>query len=147
MTVSVASAAKLPSWVSENDYLNGDDNYILVNVHRQGDIPQNVSRNYLDVSSVNVEYYDPPEYKINWQGIIIDYTGKRTGRYSATCRYIWSEYESDRRMYMKDLQKNDGSWELIIPTDTSVHIRSIRKGGEIAWYICYGMDFYGRPLF
>lgn len=132
--LNISLAGQLPEWASGYPRNSGNPSQVMVGVN-QGTFA------YLDISSVTVDVYDPPYYQITGMIRLVKNDNVVTEFY---CRwkYVWSEYVYDRKMY--ELLKD--TWQYIPMRDMPHAFLMSRVGGEIAWWSCYGMDFYGDPL-
>ena len=119
------------------NHLGGDRNYIMFDGH------QGVGR-YIDRSSLNVEYYNPPRYviAIDWVSVPNADRGATTidSRYHERFNYDWARgiiYRIGDDGILKGIA---GKW-----WDNTVVSRA--EGGafapaaEIAFYLAYGMRF------
>ena len=130
----VAANTVFPQWIKTEHFRNGDTNYVRVGL-QQG------YASYIKIDTITVLEYSPPTYKIKGVIVTFDPNDRLTREVSETWRYVWSEYEDDRRMF----HLNSGEWEEISLSRLCTANASSIVGGEIAWYIAYKMDFYGNP--
>ena len=130
----VAASPELPSWIKSEQFRNMDSNYIRVGLQQGYEA-------YIKINTINVLEYSPPVYKIKGLIVTFDPKDRLTYEKSVTWRYVWSEYETDRRMFR--LVNNE--WEEISLSNLCTANASSIVGGEIAWYVAYKMDFYGNP--
>ena len=114
---------------------------------------------YLDKSSVNVCEYNPPHYLIKFRTIGLSYAPKKEGlTYGPKgeravrdfYRYYYYNYNT-RRMYEKiyDSNGNSNKEEYINESTYEKWTNSNKpwlNGGEVAFYLAYKMNFYGKPI-
>jgi len=127
------AAEKLPYWVGEAKYLDADNTCVYVDGHQGTD-------EYIDLTSLVVDIYDPPQYQISANMILVDeYGNKRI--LPETWLYKYNSNLADRRMYAKYNNK----WNYIPqpPYGCEANSNGVRPGGELIWWISYNMDFYG----
>ena len=114
------------------DYLWGNKNFILCGAH-MGDAC------YVDKSSLVVEEYNPPVYKLAVKVVNVPDADRGNVTPSSThvCHifYDWNE----RKMYELG---HDGKWRYIHPVGPMAKTGHYFVG-EMAFYIAYKMKFYG----
>lgn len=116
-----------------SDYLGGDRNFLLCGGH------MGVGR-YVDKSSLVVQQYNPPIYRIAVNVLTVDDAdmGNTTPRSIDTEEFLYNWDE--RTMYRWSEAKS--AWYYVPPVgsmaDTGHHF-----AGEMAFYIAYHMKFYG----
>ena len=134
-------------------YLNGDRNF--VNVGGSG----TNNTNYIDITSVNVNEYNPPYYiiafnRINWICGVPGREDRISWRYSGTERYRY-DYDA-QKMYIERKDENGTTyWFYLDPA----YLRNGCKGfgspayvwwnfaqGEIAFMTAYHMSFFKTPV-
>lgn len=133
---NAVSAGDLPEWANGLPRKSDNSTYVRMNIQHGCGI-------YLDLDSIAVEIYNPPYYQIAALFYVfdLDNTFIKKGKY--VWKYIWSDYRYDRKMY--EHTPHD-EWQYI-PADELINVhRDLRLGGEIAWWKCYGIDFYGNPF-
>ncbi|WP_026766385.1 hypothetical protein [Selenomonas ruminantium] len=129
-----APSKKIPGWIKHGDFFKGSSNYIILQF-RQG------YATCLDVNTVSVLEYNPPEYKIQASMVTFDPSGRWCDESSRMWKYIWSDVLSERHMY---IHESNGWFEIPrLTCKRSNYEEGCMVGGEIAWYISYNMDFYG----
>lgn len=113
------------------DYFGGNRNLILCGGHMGYGF-------YLDKSSLVVQEYNPPIYRIAVNVLTVPNADRgNSTRFSvrtATYMYNWDE----RRMY----RVNDDSMRYIPPVGSNAEAGH-EFSGEMAFYIAYHMKFYG----
>jgi hypothetical protein len=126
---------KLPYWLPEIKYLDGNNTCIYVDCHHGID-------KYVDMSSIVVNVYDPPQYQISANMIFVDEYGNKK-IIPETWLYKYNSDFDGRRMYVKYNNK----WNYIPqpPYGCEADSNGVRPGGELVWWISYNIDFYGDP--
>ena len=127
---SVASAV---GWFP--DHLYDDPNYIAAYAHMG-------AGSYVDASSLAVEVYDPPRYILTVDvAQVRDMDRGNTEITSVgTCRFLY-DWDGGRVYYDKNTGTND--WKYIPPEGSNAQRGFYGPIAEIAFYLAYGMKFYG----
>lgn len=114
-------------------YLGGDANYIMCDGHMG-------TGYYLDRSSLVVQQYKPPVYRIAVNVVTVpdadightDITDVRTFQFL----YNYDE----RNMYIR----SNAQWRYLPPKGSYADTGIVLPAGEMSFYIAYGIPFYGR---
>ena len=133
-------------------YLNGDKNFVIAGGSGTG------ITNYVDVTSINVQEYNPPHYiiafnRISWASIPGKYNGI-SWHFSGTERYL---YDYDAQKMYEELKDRNGTtyWFYLDPEYLQngctklggpVHVSMCFAQGEIAFMTAYHMSFFKRPV-
>lgn len=134
---NVVSARGLPEWANSLPRKPDNSACVLTSIQHGYGL-------YLDLDSITVENYVPPYYQISASFCVLDMmdnTVVKQGK--CVWKYIWSDYKYDRKLYDR---VNDEEWQYIPAGKPANTWRASRLGGEIAWWKCYGIDFYGNPF-
>ena len=115
-------------------YLWGDKNYILCGAHMGYAC-------YIDKSSLVVEEYNPPTYRlaINVIGVEDADRGNTTPSNKVITSHFLYNYDT-KKMYT--LWPNDNKWHYIAPVGSMAETGHYFTG-EMAFYLAYKMKFYG----
>jgi len=128
------------SFANYQVHLNGDRNYIRVDSHMG-------TAWYVDRSSLNVQKYAPPEYIIavnvvSARSVIDDvddfYSGGQGKIIEVKTHRFYYNWNT-KRMYHDD----NGKWTYLDPWGDWAHTGIKKPAGEMAFYLAYGMKFYG----
>ncbi|EEQ48876.1 hypothetical protein HMPREF0908_0904 [Selenomonas flueggei ATCC 43531] len=115
------------------NYLWGNKNFILCGAHMG-------YASYIDKTSLVVEEYNPPIYKLAIREIHVPEADRGniepSGSGTAHFMYNWES----RRMYWWDFRDNE--WRYIPPVGTMAETGHYFDG-EMAFYLAYNMKFYG----
>ena len=118
-------------YATYTDYLNGDKNLILSGGH------MGVAW-YLDKSSLVVQEYNPPIYRIAVNVLTVYNADKgNTSIDKVTTRYFKYDLNT-KKMY----SLYDNTWHSIAPVGCMA-ATGHEFSGEMAFYIAYNMKFYG----
>lgn len=133
---NAVSAGDLPEWANGLPRKSNNSTCVRMGMHHGHSI-------YLDLDSITVEIYNPPYYQISALFYVLDWDNTFIKKGKFVWKYIWSDYWYDRKMYE---HTNDDEWQYIPADELTNAYRDFRLGGEIAWWKCYGIDFYGNPF-
>ena len=115
------------------EHLNGNPNYILCDGHQGIGV-------YVDKSSLNVQEYNPPSYRIAINVVYVsdaDRGGTRiTGGDTREFLYNWDEKKIYERM--------NGRWKYLNPNGSRAEGAYRVRAGEIAFQLAYNMHFGAR---
>ena len=113
------------------DYLGGDRNFLFCGGH------MGYGR-YVDRSSLVVQEYDPPTYRIEVNVVTVaDADMGRTDIYNVTTKYFLYQWD-ERKVYVL----SGGAWQYIPPVG-SMADTGHEFSYETAFYLAYHMKFYG----
>lgn len=116
------------------DHINNNPNYILVDGHMG-------AAWYLDRSSLVVQKYAPPQYIIAVNVVTVQNADKGNTEISSvnTFRFF---YNWDMKQMYRDKTGNDG-WSYLNPKGSWAENGVVMPAGEMAFYLAYGLKFYG----
>ncbi|MDQ0202856.1 hypothetical protein [Pectinatus haikarae] len=129
--ILIILAASVASANPYNEYLNGDPNFKLCDGH------MGIAW-YVDLSSLNVNLYNPPEYIIGINIISANSDDNYAIQKIMTYRF---KYNYDRQaMYFE--KPVTGEWKYIPPDESWANTGVVQSAGEIAFRQAYGIPFY-----
>ena len=118
----------LEKYIGKVQYLNDDENYVMIDRHMGTEW-------YMDISSIDVTSYNPPDYCIKANILTVD---AESGEVQKTITHVWGYNYDYRDMFVG---RND-RWHKIKKYDDLAHNRVVLPGGELAWWTCYQIPFY-----
>ena len=106
---------------------------------------------FITKSSLNVEYYSPPNYIISARHVVHFNSGRIDRVEEGIIRDSIIRYKYDyasRKMYMETLDENKNHiWKYLDPsTRKTYHDDNAIAAGEYLFYLAYRVSFYGKPL-
>ena len=114
-----------------NEYLNGDTNFKICDGHMG-------MAWYVDLSSLNVNMYNPPEYIIGINVLTVDADNNYDVKKTTT--YIFKYNYTDQTMYVENT--DTGIWRYLPEGGSWAQTGVVQPAGEIAFEAAYGMPFY-----
>lgn len=129
ITFAAAQNAGGKSYKWAKEYLNGDYNYPLVTTASGCEL-------YLDISSVKVTKYEPPNYQITGEL----YAVNRTGYGGNFRREVTHDYNYD--LHKSWFYDKSGKYYEVHPFENSMTSRTNRKIANALFRCLYGMPFY-----
>lgn len=124
------------SYPSFPTHLNGDSNFILLT-----GTPQSGTAHYADRSSLVVEKYEPPQYIIDINVCSVPKADRGYTDISRVQTYRFFYNWDLRQMYID--QDGNSNWKYIAPGSPRAYSMISKPAGEMAFYLAYGMKFYG----
>lgn len=112
-------------------YLNGYPNFKLCDGHMG-------TAWYVDLSSLNVNLYDPPTYIIGVNVLAADADNNYAVSNITTYRFQYNY--TQQTLYVEN--PNTGSWRYIDPDDCWAETGIVLPAAKIAFYQAYGIPFY-----
>ena len=139
--------------MNENDYAVLNDMYAHPgNYIRYGGASIGFSF-LVNKNSIDVQQYNPPNYIIAAREVIHHYDsfaewhdGIGESVHSRIIRYKY-DY-ANRKMYVEQKDRNNNPyWEYVDPQKIkSYHDENPIAGGELLFYLAYGINFYDKPV-
>jgi hypothetical protein len=137
LLVGTFSSALTPAQAAAPIYLNGDANYVRIDSHYD-------TAYYLDRSSVAVDEYNPPTYRLSANVYVVPNAAQGSTTVSVVRTLQFGYDISDRnhwQMYWS--QPSSDSWNYIEPRYVYAMNGIVLPAGEMSFYIAYNMRFYG----
>lgn len=118
-------------------HLGGDPNYIMCDGHMG-------TGYYLDRSSLVVQQYEPPIYRIAVNVVTVhDADAGRTEISNVrTFQFLYNYDEGN--MYIRGNVNGNTNWRYLSPKGSYAETGVVMPAGEMAFYIAYGIPFYGK---
>ncbi len=122
------------------DYLGGDKNYVICNAHMG-------TGYYADLSSLAVMQYNPPNYALAINVVVVPDADIGKTSISDVRKYRFAYRYDVRKMYLiidKGRLADEDELRLLNPNGNYAESGVSVPAGEIAFYKAYGIPFYGK---